>query len=263
LPRPGTTCAEDDPPAETPVREMTGPGIETRGEVVLVGLETVVVEVLEDEPELEETEEGEGDEPEVLVTRGDVPDEPVTEMTGVPVGRAGRVTTTVPLPDLTTGVPGLLEPEPPEPLPEPPEPLPEPPEPLPEPPEPLPEPVDTGVVGVLATGVGVATTGTVGAVTVVVPPPVLPVPVLPLPVPPLPEPVPDPVLVGVELCVGCRAATGCEMAAELEWCTRVWPTVPWPTCASSVLSLATAAGTPAAPPVCAVTTLTDASPREE
>lgn len=186
----------------------------------------------------------------------DEPEEPVPEMTGVPLGREpleeGTVTTTVPLPVLTTGVP---EPEPVEP--EPVDPEPEPVE-----PEPLPEPVETGVVGVAETGVGVLTTGTV-TVPALPPEPLSPEPVLPeppLPEPPLPLPLPEPVLVGVELRVGARPATGWEMVAEVECCAEPWAAVPWLAWASRVLRLlATDAGTPAAP-TCALTTLTDAIP---
>ena len=115
----------------------------------------------------------------------------------------------------------------------------------------------------LTTGVGVATTGVAGVVvTVVVPEPVVPVPVLPDPVLPLPEPP----VVGVELCVGCRPATGREIVPDVEWCADAWLAVPCPTCASRVLRLlATAAGTPAAPVApadCGLTTVTEASPRE-
>lgn len=245
---------------------MREPGLPTvtRVGVVLVVLETVVV-LLEVEVELEEDELDELDVLDVLPAREDVPEEPdtpVTETTGVPVGRvplvAGTVTTTVLLPDLTTVPPWL--PDPVLPLPEPVLPLPEPvlPLPLPEPVLPLPElpePVDTGV---LETGVGGVTTGTVGVVTGVVPPPELPLPE-PVPLPePAPLPLPEPVLVGV--WVGREPATGCEIVAELEWCEAGWPAVGLPTCASRVLRLlATAAGTPAAPPR-GLTTLTGASP---
>jgi hypothetical protein len=68
-----TTCAAEDPPAETPVRETTGEPLTGTGvPVVLVELDVVLVP-----------------EPDVLVTRGvtpDDPDAPVTETTGVPIG---------------------------------------------------------------------------------------------------------------------------------------------------------------------------------
>ncbi len=220
----------------------------------------------------------------VLLALDDSPDDPdvTTRATGVPDGwvptSGGGMT--LPLPVLTTtvvtvpaGVPEpepLPEPEPPpepepEPLPEPePEPEPEPP-PLPEPePEPPPEPVDTGAVGVLAIGVGVVTTGVVGVVPLPVPVLPVPVPVLPVPVPVLPEPVPvlpEPLLVGADVCVGCRPATGREIVPEVEWCTEGWLVVPGPTCASRELRLlATAAGTPAARPGAGLITVTAASP---
>ena len=47
---------------------------------------------------------------------------------------------------------------------------------------------------------------------------------VPEPVVPLPEPLlPEPVLVGVELRVGCRPATGCEIVPEVEWRTEGRP----------------------------------------
>jgi hypothetical protein len=166
--------------------------------VVLVGLEivTVVLEVVVVELELEVVVV----ELDVVVVCDDPPEEPtepVTEMIGVPVGREpldeGTVTTTVPLPVLTTGVPGLPEPEP-------------------EPPWPSePEPPDAGGVGVAETGAGVLTTGTV---TVVAPPPEPPLPEPLVPPPELPPPVPF--LGGAELGVGRLPATGCEMVAEVE-----------------------------------------------
>lgn len=171
------------------------------------------------------------------------PEEPVVEMTGVPVGRdpleEGTVTTTVPLPVLTTGVPGLPEPEPPDP---------EPPEPEP------PEPVDTGVEGVAETGVGVVTTG-----TLVAPPPE------PLPEPPAPEPVPEPpppepVLVGVEPCVGALPATGWEMVAEVECWAEWWLAVPWLAWASRVLRLLAINAGRLAAPAWGLTTLMAATP---
>ena len=233
-------CAAGVP--ETPVR-ATGPMFTGTWLVgALVGVDVVLVLVLVvlvlDELELD-----------VLVALDEAPDDwDVTRTTGVPVGWVPTIGggVTVPLPALTTVVMVLApepeplpEPEPPEPEPEPPEPEPEPLEPEP-PPEPEPEPVVTGVAGVLTTGVGVATTGVAGVVvTVVVPEPVVPVPVLPLPEPPV---------VGVELRVGCRPATGREIVPDVEWCADAWVAVPCPTCASRVLRLlATAAGTPAAP----------------
>jgi hypothetical protein len=217
-------------PARVPVLvglEMVTVVLVLELEVVVVELDVVVV-VEEEEEEVEALDE---------------PTEPVPEMTGVPVGREpldeGMVTTTVPLPVLTTGVLGLLEPEP-------------------EPPEPPwpPEPVDTGVVGVAETGAGVVTTGTV---TVVAPLPELPLPEPPLP---LPEPAPPvPVLVGAELCVGRLPATGCEIVAEVVWRAVPWVAVPRPARASRVRRLlATAAETPPVP-ACGLTTLTEASPR--
>jgi hypothetical protein len=229
-------------PARVPVLvglEMVTVVLVLELEVVVVELDVVVV-VEEEEEEVEALDE---------------PTDPVPEMTGVPVGREpldeGMVTTTVPLPVLTTGVLGLLEPEP-------------------EPPEPPwpPEPVDTGVVGVAETGAGVVTTGTV---TVVAPPPEPPPPEPPRPEPPLPEPPlplpepppPVPVLPGAELCVGRLPATGCEIVAEVVWRAELWLAVPWPARASSVRRLlATAAGTPPAAPARGLTTLTEASPRE-
>jgi hypothetical protein len=90
-------------PARVPVLvglEMVTVVLVLELEVVVVELDVVVVE--EEDEEVGALEE---------------PTEPVTEMTGVPVGREpldeGTVTTTVPLPVLTTGVPGLPEPEPP------------------------------------------------------------------------------------------------------------------------------------------------------
>ena len=98
-----------------------------------------------------------------------------------------------------------------------------------------------------------ATTGVLGAVTVPVPVPVEPEPLLPVPV-----------LVGVELRVGCRPATGCEMVAGLERRTEGPPTELWPTCARRVLRLAaTSTGSPAEFAAPGLTTLTEASPREE
>jgi hypothetical protein len=199
-------------------------------EGVVVELEVVLVE-LDDELEYP-------DPPDAL----EEPEEPVVEMTGVPVGRdpleEGMVTTTVPLPVLTTGVPGLPDGEPPDP---------EPPEPEP------PEPVDTGVLGVAETGVGVVTTGTV---PVVVPPPEPLAPEPEVPEPPLPEPV----LVGVEPRVGALPATGWEMVAEVECCAERWLAVPWLASASRVLRLlAIKAGRPAAP-AWGLTTLMAATP---
>ncbi len=183
--------------------------------------------------------------PDVLMPRDEVPDDPETPvpwMTGVPDGWVATVGggATVPLPGLmmvVTVPTGLLEPEPPEPEPEPPEPEPEPeppePEPEPEPPEPEPEPVDTGVAGVVTTGAGVATTGAAGVVTVGVLEPVVPEPLVPLPEPLVP------VLVGAELWVGWRPATGREIVAELEWWTVRWAAaVPWPDLRQEAAALA-------------------------
>jgi hypothetical protein len=199
-----TTCAAEEPPAEPPVRESTGgPLTVTRVPVVLVELDVVLVLELELEPEVEVELELELVEPGELMTRDVEPEEPVDEMTGVPVGWVPTVIgeVTVPPPEWMTvvTVPGLPEPVP---LPEP-----ELPEPLPEPE--LPEPVDTGVagVGVLTTGVGVATTGTVGVVTGVGVTVVVPEGVEVVPEPPFDVP---------ELCVGWRPATGREIVAELE-----------------------------------------------
>jgi hypothetical protein len=112
------------------------------------------------------------------------------------------------------------------------------------------------VAGVVTTGAGVATTGAAGVVTVGVPELVAPEPLVPLPEPLVP------VLVGAELWVGWRPATGREIVAELEWWTVRWAAaVPWLTCARRLLRLlATAAGTPAAWPGCGLTTVTAATP---
>ena len=89
----------------------------------------------------------------------------------------------------------------------------------------------------------------------------VPVPV-PVPVVPLPEPLlPEPVLVGVELRVGCRPATGCEIVPGLERRTEGRPTELWPTCARRVLRLAaTSAGRPPEFAASGLTSLTAASP---
>jgi hypothetical protein len=229
--------------------------------VVVAVLVVLVVLLVVVEVELDELEALD-DPSEPCVTLVPEPDAP-TWIVGIPVGRVPIVTGPMPLPGLMMVVvpppepplePEPLEPEPLDPL-EPELPL----EPL-EPELPLepeePEPMLTVVVGTLATGVGVVT---VGVVTVVVPPPE---PLLPVPEPVLPEPV----LVGEVVCVGREPATGCEIVAEVEWrpTVRGAVDVPWPTCAKRVLRLlANAAGMPAACAPCDVTTLTDASPREE
>ena len=197
---------EELAPEEEPVLEMTGVGVDGLPELPPVPVEPTDCTL--------------------PTTFMPLPEEPVPETTGVPVGWLGTVVgpVTVPVPPtVTVTVPGLVEPE-----------------------LPLPEPV-------LATGVGVEATGVVGVVGVGV---------VGVVDPPLVVPVPD---VGLEVGVlGLGLlATGREIEAPPGvWCETCEVVPAWPVGAFVARDATVVAWGAAARVACGLTTATAARPRE-